>query len=158
MPDANVVLLPLCVGLALIGVIVTGVAWRRGRRGRVIQGVGLVLAPLALYFTGLLRLLWNGVVAVGNWASSIILSPTIWFGFGLLGLCLVLWVVGGIVARRFPAKPRQAKVAGTSGGSTKPGALPAAQGRSKQQPRAAQPAQDDDMAEIEALLKSRGIE
>ena len=75
-----------------------------------------------------------------------------------LSNCLVLWVVGGIIARRFPAKPRQAKVAaGTAGGATKPGALPPAQTRSKQQ-RAAQPAQDDDMAEIEALLKSRGIE
>ncbi len=160
MPDVNVVLLPLCVGLALIGLIVTGIAWRRGRRGRVVQGVGLVLAPLALYFTGLLRLLWNGAVALGTWASSIILSPTIWFGFGLLGLCLVLWVVGGIIARRFPATPRTAKVTGgsTTGGGAKPGALPAAQTRAKQQ-RAAQPAaQDDDMAEIEALLKSRGIE
>ena len=52
MPASDVVLLPLCIGLALLGVIVAGVAWRKGSRGRVIQGVGLALAPVALYFTG----------------------------------------------------------------------------------------------------------
>ena len=64
MPVSDVVLLPLCLGLALIGVIVAGVAWRRGSRGRVLQGVGLALAPIALYFTGLLRLVWDAVVAL----------------------------------------------------------------------------------------------
>jgi hypothetical protein len=29
----------------------------------VIQGIGLALAPIALYFSGLLRLLWNAIVA-----------------------------------------------------------------------------------------------
>lgn len=162
MPAADTVLLPLCVGLALLGVIATGVAWRRGNKGRVVQGVALALAPVALYFSGLLRLIWNGVVAVGNWASRVIFSPPVWFGLSLLGLCIVLWVVGAFVARRFPGKPRQRAVgaAGTPERSSTvalksaagPGKTPA-----KGQP-AAKPPVDDDMAEIEALLKSRGIQ
>ena len=104
MPAADVVLLPLCVGLALLGVIATGVAWRRGNRGRAVQGVGLALSPIALYFSGLLSLLWNGLVALGGWASRIIFSPAVWFGLTLLGLCIVLWVVGGIVTRRSAAR------------------------------------------------------
>ena len=147
MPAADVVLLPLCIGLALLGVIATGIAWRRGNKGRVVQGVALALAPVALYFSGLLRLAWNGIVAVVGWASTMILSPAVWFGMALLGLCVVLWVVGGIVARR--SKPA-AKVA-TGKGS--PAALPAKRGAS-----ATQPPVDEEMAEIEALLKSRGIE
>ena len=95
MPAVDTVLLPLCVGLALLGVIATGIAWRRGNKGRVIQGIGLALAPIALYFSGLLRLLWDAIVAFGTWASKIILSPAVWFGLSLLGLCIVLWVVGG---------------------------------------------------------------
>ncbi|HZA73934.1 MAG TPA: hypothetical protein VE476_13630, partial [Propionibacteriaceae bacterium] len=75
MPAVDTVLLPLCVGLTLLGIIATGVAWRRGNKGRVVQGVGLALAPIALYFSGLLRLLWNGIVAVGTWASTLIFSP-----------------------------------------------------------------------------------
>ena len=104
MPASDVVLLPLCLGLALIGVIVAGVAWRKGSRGRVVQGVGLALAPVALYFTGLLRLVWDAVVALVGWATSIIFTPSMWFGISLLGLCVVLWVVGGLVTRRTATK------------------------------------------------------
>jgi len=156
-PAADTVLLPLAVGLTLLGVIVVILAGRRGNKGRVLQGIALALAPVALYLSGLLRLLWDGVVAVGRWASAVVLSPPVWFGLGLLALCLVLWVVGGFVARRAPKRPRgkQAKQAGASPAGkqaavTSRGAAPAG----RQQPAA----QDDDMAEIEALLKSRGIE
>ena len=146
MPAVDTVLLPLCIGLALLGVIATGFAWRRGNKGRVIQGVALVLAPIALYFSGLLRILWNGIVAVGTWASNLIFSPAVWFGMALLGLCIVLWVVGGVVARR--ARPRAKAVPSKSSAA----ALPA-KGKSARN----EPPVDDDMAEIEALLKARGI-
>jgi hypothetical protein len=153
MPAVDTVLLPLCVGLTLLGVIATGIAWRRGNKGRVVQGVGLALAPIALYFSGVLRLLWNGIVAVGSWAAKIIFSPAVWFGLSLLGLCLVLWVVGGFLSRRFPAK-KPAQVTATS----RAGSLPASSrgGAKVRQPQRAPI--DEDMAEIEALLKSRGIE
>jgi hypothetical protein len=153
MPAADTVLLPICVGLTLLGVIVTGIAWRGGKRGRVVQGIGLALAPVALYLTGLLRILWDFAVAVVAWAASIILSPTVWLGIGLLGLCIVLWVVGGIVARRTAAK----KTAARDGSAT--GSTPQVPGRPKGAPaKDAAPPLDDDMAEIEALLKKRGIE
>jgi hypothetical protein len=147
MPAADVVLLPLCIGLALLGVIATGIAWRRGNKGRVVRGVALALAPIALYFSGLLKLAWNGIVAVIGWASTLIFSPAIWLGMALLGLCVVLWVVGGIVARR--SKPAAKSESGTSSAA----ALPA-----KRRSAANQPPVDEEMAEIEALLKSRGIE
>ena len=156
MPAVDTVLLPLCVGLTLLGIIATGVAWRRGNKGRVVQGVGLALAPIALYFSGLLRLLWNGIVAVGTWASNLIFSPAIWFGMALLGLSVVLWVVGGLVARR--AAPRAKETAKATPGTSTTAALPT-KGRTGRAPAGKQqPEVDPEMAEIEALLKSRGIE
>ena len=162
MPPSDVVLLPLCIGLALIGVIVAGVAWRRGSRGRVVQGIGLALAPIALYFTGLLRLVWDAVVAVANWATSIIFSPSMWFGISLLGLCVVLWVVGGLLTRRSVTKRGSAPAAtagtkpavgtgSTTGGEGTRPAKAAAKGK------APAPEVDPEMAEIEAILKNRGI-
>jgi hypothetical protein len=151
MPSVDTVLLPLCVGLTLLGVIATGIAWRRGNKGRVIQGIGIALAPIALYFSGLLRLLWDAIVAFGTWASKIILSPAVWFGLSLLGLCVVLWVVGGLIARRSPSSKSKAVSAESTAN-----ALPAKKGARKA--RQSEPPIDEEMAEIEALLKSRGIE
>ena len=138
----------------MLGVIATGIAWRRGNKGRVVQGVGLALAPVALYFSGLLRLLWNGVVAVGTWASRVILSPAVWVGLLLLALCVVLWIVGGFVARRTPKKVKDSKTKAVAASSRPASAQTAVRGKSAKQA----PPVDDDMAEIEALLKSRGID
>jgi hypothetical protein len=154
MPALDTVLLPLCVGLTLLGVIATGLAWRRGNKGRVIQGIALALLPIALYFSGLLRLLWNGIVAVGNWASEVIFTPAIWFGLALLGLCLVLWIVGGLLARRVTAKKSRAAASSSPAGSLPATTATGRKGGAKQPA----PPIDEEMAEIEALLKSRGIQ
>lgn len=167
MPAADAVLLPLCIGLSLIGVIVVALAWRRGHRGRVVQGIGLALAPTALYFTGLLSLLWNAVVATAGWASRILFTPAVWFGITLLGVCVVLWVIGGLLAKRSagrapaladrkrPGLPAAKSRAGGQAGSPAKGQ---ARGQARGQAPAKQAAPvDDDMAEIEAILKSRGI-
>ncbi|HEY5787040.1 MAG TPA: hypothetical protein VIT65_19930 [Microlunatus sp.] len=163
MPPSDVVLLPLCIGLALIGVIVAGVAWRKGSRGRVLQGAGLALAPIALYFTGLLRLVWDAVVALVSWAGSIIFSPTMWFGISLLGLCVVLWVVGGLLTRRSVVKRGSTPAAVATGrpavgtGSTATAAKAPAK-KAAPKGRAPQQEVDPEMAEIEAILKNRGIQ
>jgi hypothetical protein len=156
MPAVQNALLILCIGLSLIGVVVAGIAFARGRRGRAVQGLALALAPVALYLTGLLQLVWDAVVAVVRWATGNVFDLTAWVGFGLLALCVVLWVVGGVLARR---GRRRAKVVAAESkaqgqvGAGKPVRQPAGRAPAKQ------PApQDDDMAEIEALLKSRGIQ
>ena len=169
MPAADAVLLPLCIGLGLLGLVIGVIAFARGRRGRALQGLAFALAVVGLYLTGLLRLVWDAVVAVARWATGNVFDLTAWIGFGALALGVVLWIVGGIVARH----RRRAAQAGpaASAGSTKQGQVTAGQeparqpaGRTAQQPTrqakqsAQQPAQDDDMAEIEALLKSRGIQ
>lgn len=160
MPAVDTVLLPLAVGLTLLGVIITGVAWRRGNKGRVVQGVGLALAPVALYLSGLLRLVWNGAVAVGSWVSRVILSPAVWIGLLLSALCVVLWVVGGFVARRAPKRVKGAPKQTRAVAATTTASPPVVRGAARKPAKTGQPAApvDDDMAEIEALLKSRGID
>lgn len=160
MPDAQT-LLPLCIGVSLVGVVVTVIAFVRGRRARAMQGLAIALLPVALYLTGLLRLVWDAVVAVARWATGNVFDLGAWVGFGLLALCVVLWVVGGVLARR---SRRRAKVAATEAkaqGQVGPGRTPASRPAARTPGRApakAAPPQDDDMAEIEALLKSRGIQ
>lgn len=179
MPAVETLLLPLAVILALLGVVYTGVSYRQGRRGRVVQGVALILAPIALYLSGLLRLVWDAVVAILDWVGSTAFSPTIWAGLGLLGLCVVLWLIGAVVTKRSPSPSKKSRKQGSvdtpaakavatktatpatqpaatsaKGTAAKPGGTAAKPGKRGQ----AAPPVDDEMAEIEALLKSRGIE
>lgn len=163
MPAADTVLLPLAAGLTLLGVLVAVLSFRRGRRGRLLQGLALALLPAALYLTGLLGLVWDAVVAVVRWASSNVFDLAAWVGFGLLAVCVVLWVVGGVVVRRSPSakevRAARAEKAAAKGQGQVAAAPSARPGTAPTKARKAQPApQDDDMAEIEALLKSRGIQ
>jgi uncharacterized membrane protein len=164
MPAADAVLLPLCIGLSLIGVVVVLVAFGRGKRARAVQGLGLALAPVALYLTGLLRLVWDAVVAVVRWATGNVFDLTAWIGFGILAVAIVLWVVGGVLARRSRRAAKAVPAAAGKQAQVSTGKAPAAKtsaaGKTpvRQGAKAAPAEQDDDMAEIEALLKSRGIQ
>ena len=155
MPAADSVLLPLCVAIALIGVILAGLAWRRGNKGRVVQAAALVIVPFGLYLTGLLTVLWNWVVLLVRWAVHLVFSPLHWIGFGLLAICVVLFVIGGFLARfGGGSKTKEpAQVSGKSAGSAPGKPVPKAVAGKKQGAEV-----DPEMAEIEALLKSRGIE
>jgi hypothetical protein len=164
MPAAQEVLLPLCIGLSLIGVVVTVIAFTRGHRGRAVQGLALALAPVGLYLTGLLLLVWDAVVAVVRWATGNVFDLKAWIGFGVLALCVVLWLVGRVLARRGRRRSKAVAAENKAQGQVGAGRVPADAGSpSKRQPAGRKPAQqpaaqDDDMAEIEALLKSRGIQ
>lgn len=158
MPEANTVLLPICVGLALIGVIVTGVAWRKDKKGRALQGAALAITPVGLYFTGLLGVVWNTVTDIVHWAVRLAFSPFVWLGFGLLALSVVLFVLGGVVTKRLGRNrsgQRSAEGSSKPAVGTRKGAAGSQQSASS---GADDPMMDDDMKEIEKLLKSRGIE
>lgn len=161
MPAADSVLLPLCVAIALIGIVLAGLAWRRGNKGRVVQAAALVVIPFGLYLTGLLTVVWNFVVNLFRWAIHLVLSPLSWLGFGIIALAIVLFVVGAVLARFSGAKDAEKKekrLARRSSGSALPKSGTPAAAASKGLARKQDPDVDPELAEIEALLKSRGIE
>ncbi len=158
MPAADTVLLPLCVALSVVGLLIAVLAFRGGRRGRGVQGVGLALAPVALYFTGLLRLVWDAVVAIVGWAARVVFSPTVWLGLSLLAVCVVLWVVGGLIVRHSAPRALPADGADATTASAKK-AIPTGKSSSRPKtPGRRSAAVDPELDEIEALLKSRGID
>ena len=150
MPQADTVLLPICVAIALIGVILAGLAWRRGSKGRVLQAAALAIIPFGLYLTGFLRVLWDAVVDIVRWAVRLVFSPTLWIGFALIAFCIALFVVGLVISRLSgEAKPKEKKSVKSGGGG--PGRPSVGSGKQTTE-------EDPELAEIEALLKSRGIE
>ena len=141
--------------LALTAVLtVLGALWtvRQGRRhgsAAAVRGVAITLLSAALLLTGTLRLGTRIVDAVIDWATSLVFNPLLWFGVGLAGLSVVLFgVSGAMAARRSPEQ--DATTDPKKVPRKKRDALPPSSG-----PGA--PVLDDDLADIEAILKKRGI-
>ncbi|MGY4720977.1 hypothetical protein [Naumannella huperziae] len=152
-------LLPLCIGLTLVGLVATVITWRTSkRRGKAVQMFGLALLPVGLYLTGLLLLVWNFVAGVIAWAFALILAPVVWVGLGFVGLAIVLWVIGGIAAARAAAKALPAGTADAGAVAPAPRSSTAQPGTPPKKAAGGKQPADPELDEIEALLRKRGIE
>jgi hypothetical protein len=131
--------LALTAVLTALGAAWTWYAFRRRGAASGLRGAGLTLLPPAAYLTGTLEMFTEIGSAVGDWATSIVLSPVVWAGIVLAGLSVVL--IGTSAALRDRERARGQRTA----------ELPPAQ------EKRGEPAIDDDLADVEAILKRRGI-
>lgn len=136
--------------LTVAGLVGTGVLWRV--RGPVtgLRMLAVSLLPAAAYLTGTLRLLWEIGDAVVSWGVRLVFSPFVWLGVSLAGVSLVLLFLASFLSRRG---------VGARGKAT---ALPADRSAPPAHPttaegRGAATTGDDDLADIEAILKRHGI-
>jgi len=148
--------LSLALVLTALCAVVTYLAWRSRGAPALVKGAGVTLLPLALYFTGTLRLVGTIVDQVASYLGGLVFSPRVWIGV-VLAVVGVLLIAGGSALRTRVGAPatrkerRAARAGGSSGGE-----LSATPSRTSRRAQAA-PAQDDEMADIEALLRKRGI-
>lgn len=151
--------LALTVTLTIAGAVATWLAYRRRGLPAAMLAAGVTVLVPAAYLTGTLRMFTEVADAVAGWATSMVLSPTVWTGIVLAGIG-VLIIAGSraLAARGVGARRRGVPLGATAAGA--PAAAPAG----RERPRAAAsrksepaPAVDDDLADIEALLKRRGI-
>ncbi|MDO5084643.1 hypothetical protein [Arachnia propionica] len=161
----------LFITIAVMTVIVaiTAGLFARGRSLRVlVAGLGLALIPLALQLTGLSILLVNGIGSLVAWAQRTGWNDTMTWGAGLGATGVLLLVVSGFIPKReraaAPKEPR-AKAAqagprrpavGASSSTTPDTGTPTGTPQAPQPARKAAPV-DEDIDEIEAILKKRGI-
>ncbi len=156
MDDAAWVALTLT--LTLLGGLYTWFAFRR--RGYVagLRGVGITLLPVALLLTDSLEMVTEIGSSIGDWAVGLALSPVSWLGIILAGVSVVCFVVAGFMADRGAGGGAgDGSGDGADDGADAEGdrkALPKSRGR-KAEPVVSDV--DPEMAEIEALLRKRGI-
>ena len=138
----------LTLTLTLLGGIYTWFAYQRRGLAAGVRGAGFTLLPAALLLTDTLELITEVVGSVGDWAIHLVFNPVMWAGIVLAGVSVVCFVVSGFLTRReIGTTPRE-------GRSDEAKALP--EGRGKKAPAVVDPL-DAEMAEIEALLRKRGI-
>jgi hypothetical protein len=137
----------LTLSLTLLGGIYTWFAFRS--RGFVagLRGVGFTIIPVALLLTDTLEMATKIGSAVGDWVGNFAFSPASWLGIILALVSVTCFVAAGFLAERgVGASPSEAKPSRKALGKGK---------GTKKEPVLADV--DPEMAEIEALLRKRGI-
>lgn len=144
----------LTAALTVAGAIWTWIAFRRRGAANGLRALGFTLLPAAAWLTGTLEMVVEIAGSITDWATGLVFNIFTWAGVGLAGLAVVLWVVSGIIRDRQIARGQSAGSPRATGSSASRGSLPpSAPSRQK----GGSPI-DDEMADIEALLKKRGIE
>jgi hypothetical protein len=127
--------------LVLTALLAAVAVWRWRRKGALVglRWVGVAMLPLALYALGLFQLIWTVSLAVSRFATGFVFRPSVWFGLVFALVAVALIVLPRKVERRL-------------GGATTP--APKQITRSKGRSSAGD---DDDMREIEEILKKHGL-
>ncbi|MEV7612945.1 hypothetical protein [Streptomyces sp. NPDC089799] len=143
-----------------------------------VSAAGLGFAALTAYrkrFLAATRIAAYSLIPVGlvmtgvvEWLTGIVFNPTVWVGFGLLGLAWLLLMTTRAVERRRMGEGKERAEVGSGRGkkagggreAVEPGAsapsLGAGGGRKPAAPqRSAAP--EEDFSDIEAILKKHGI-
>ncbi|MCW2915930.1 MAG: hypothetical protein JWN52_3998 [Actinomycetia bacterium] len=127
------------ISLAITGLGLGGSWTAFQRRGLAsgMRGTAWSLVPMAAYLTGLTK-----------WMTDLVLSPVKWAGLVLLGVAALLYVTSGVMLRR--------GAAGAEGQGSVPAGKKTKPRRAVEQGGSAAAA-DPDLADIEAILRNRGI-
>jgi hypothetical protein len=183
MSYGDVAWLPLTLGLTVLGLVLSYFAYRRRGLRPAMMGTAWSLLPIAAYLTGATEMLWKVGAAIGQFGTGFVFSPMKWAGIGVTGLAIALFfAAGGRVRRKASRDARRATRGdrkGEAGGSSAPPAL----GKAKTAPgtqilpterqrvpvdrataatsakgsrKSALP-DDDDLKDIEDILRKRGI-
>ena len=144
------------IGLTIVILAVAAGLTARSHRARpAVMGVGLALLPVGLYLTGITQLVADGVRALIDWLMRTPWTTVTSWGLGLFLGGVLLIAVGVFLPRGRRVTPEVAP----SPSKAPAGRPQVAQPPAKQAP--AQPAAkkgvDPEDAEIEALLRKRGI-
>ncbi|MER6445128.1 hypothetical protein DEJ51_05845 [Streptomyces venezuelae] len=147
----------ICSAVSVAGLGIAAVTAYRKRFLAATRITAYALVPVALVMTGFV-----------DWVSGMVFNPTVWAGFGLLGLSWLLFMTTRAVERRGlaasgepgtgkPARPGR-KVKGSPAAEA---VAPAASAPSLGTARAGSPSQSaapaEDFSDIEAILKKHGI-
>lgn len=136
----------LTATLTALGAAWTWYAFRHRGVASGLRGAGLTLLPPAAWLTGTLEMFTEIGGSVLDWATGLVLSPLVWAGIVLAGLSVLLLVVSGVLRTRALAR---AAGSGTPAVDQRHGA--------ELSPGSESPRVEDDMSEIEAILRRRGI-
>ncbi|MES4903772.1 MULTISPECIES: hypothetical protein [unclassified Streptomyces] len=138
----------VCAAASAAGLAVAFVTAYRKRFLAATRIAAYALLPVGLAMTGIL-----------DWIADLVFKPSVWLGFGVLGLSWLLFMVTRAVERRGGGTRKERRAAAAERGGAAAPALGAG-GRTRGARGAAKSGGSsgtDDFADIEAILKKHGI-
>jgi len=148
----------LTLTLTALGAMWTWFAYQRRGLAAGMRGLAFTLLPVAAYLTQTLEMFTRIFGAVGDWATDLVFNPGVWLGVAVAGISALLFVISGrLRARQLGSAPGTSAVGASDGKSAKSASSAKAVKPTSSKPTKGEPAIDDEMAEIEALLRKRGI-
>ncbi|WP_245646267.1 cellulose synthase [Nocardiopsis trehalosi] len=156
----------LGAALTVAGLIVSWVVWRRRGPAAGLRGIAWSLIPLAAGLMGLMAILWGLAADLAGFFAGLVFNPVVWAGVAVAALAVVLWVVSGVMrSRGVGTRGRAAAPRGAAGpkataprGAAPPIAAPGPAAGRRPAPGTPAGRKDDDLDDIEALLRKHGIE
>jgi hypothetical protein len=138
----------LALALTALGGIYTWWALRHRGFAAAVRAAGITLLPLAAWMTGILQVFGSVTNAFVHFFTRLVFSPLVWLGVLVFVVAFVLIGASNLLTRRRgdPAPQQRRR-------RDKPVDRPAAVGRAQR----SDPLIDDELAEIQAILKKRGI-
>ena len=130
----------ISLGVTLLGLVISWGVYRRRGAGTGLRGVSLSLIPLAAWMTG-----------VTEFFVDLAFSPVKWAGVAVAGLAVLLYLTSGAMISRRAGAAGGGKAAEGGGRASAKGS----RGRKAVEGPAA--GGDPEMAEIEQILRNRGI-
>jgi hypothetical protein len=159
----------VCVAVSVLGLVLSWRIWRKNGATRGMRAVAWSLLPLAAYLTHSIALLGRVVNAFILFAGSFVFSPKAYAGIVVVLVAVVLFLVSGglplmnrrkarahrkaaAAAKADRAQPEMAAVGSgsDSNGSTR-------KGKSKAPATRGSADDDDDLGDIQEILRRRGI-
>lgn len=137
----------LAFALSTLLGVVTFFRWRAKGPATGLRGAAWTILPVAAWLTGVLELAFDVADSVGRWALHLVFSPLVWLGIVLTGVSVVLFAASAALGRRGATQVRG--VTEIPGDGARPRAVNRRRGRT--------PAIDDDLSDIEAILRKHGI-
>ncbi len=153
----------ICGGLTAAGLVLSYFRWRRRGARSGIRLAAWSLLPLAAYLTGTVTLITRISSAVTRFAGSFVFSTKTWSGVVLAGVAVAMLLASGgipLLSGRRRGKKARAVPDSAQGGVAAGGRPPLGAGTgtvAKQGKRGAPAEADDDLKDVEEILRRRGI-
>jgi len=140
---------PIFVAVTVVGLVLSGLAWRRKGARSGIRGIAWSLLPAAAWLTHSLGLVGRIVSAVVRFGAGFVFSPQTWLGVILVGVSVLFFLVSGGIPL-IGSRRRRRKDVDSGGSEPRPQVA-------RSSSRAAVEAGDDDLADVRDILKKHGI-